>query len=344
MGLSMLFAVQQTTIRCGNGSEFYFVGLHRNVTKIKSFEGVDRVWVEEAQSVSKESWDVLVPTIRKEGSEIWISFNPELEEDEVYQRFILNKPSNAIVQKVNWYDNPWFPDTLRREKDDLRDRDLDAYMTVWEGECVRRVIGAFWTHDMLDRYRMPAPRTPDERVALMNQMKRVVVAVDPSGCAGPDDERSDEIGIVVAGLDKDGYGYVLEDLSGRYAPEGWARTAVSALDNWKADRIVAEQNFGGAMVSHTIQTVRRTAPVKLIQASRGKAVRAEPIAALYEQGKVKHVGNFPQIERQLCMFSAAGYQGARSPDRADALVWAMTEIMEPQPEPARRVHIPFMSR
>jgi len=110
-------------------------------------------------------------------------------------------------------------------------------------------------------------------------------------------------------------------------PAQWAKAALDALDLWKADRIVAEKNFGGAMVENTIRAVRPTAPVKLVTASRGKAARAEPVAALYEQGKVVHHGRFPDLEDQMCQFSAAGYQGSKSPDRADALVWGMTELM-----------------
>jgi phage terminase large subunit-like protein len=107
-----------------------------------------------------------------------------------------------------------------------------------------------------------------------------------------------------------------------------------ALHRWKADRIVAETNYGGAMVESTIHTARRTAPVKLVTASRGKVQRAEPVSALYSQGKVRHVGHFAELERQYCHFSTAGYMGARSPDHADAAIWALTELMlDPEPQP-----------
>jgi len=112
--------VTQATIRGVNGSEFNFVGLKNNVANVKSYEGVDICWVEEAQTVSRSSWNTLIPTIRKEQSEIWITFNPELETDETFQRFVAHPPSNAIVQKINWSDNPWFPQTLREEKDNLK--------------------------------------------------------------------------------------------------------------------------------------------------------------------------------------------------------------------------------
>ena len=125
----------------------------------------------------------------------------------------------------------------------------------------------------------------------------------------------------------DGIGRILEDASGRYSPDGWANKTLELYDRWKADRVVAEKNFGGAMVESTIRTARKTAPVKLVDASRGKVQRAEPVAALYAQGKVRHVGQFPELERQYCLFSTAGYVGARSPDHADGGIWALTELM-----------------
>jgi phage terminase large subunit len=148
MGLIDFYEITQNAIRGKNGTEFSFVGLKNNVSNIKSYEGCDIVWVEEAQTTSKLSWNVLIPTIRKEGSEIWISFNPELETDETYQRFIVNTPENSIVQRINWSDNPWFPETLRLEKDALFVRDREAYNTVWEGVCRQTVDGAIFAKEM----------------------------------------------------------------------------------------------------------------------------------------------------------------------------------------------------
>jgi len=148
MGFTDFYEVVDRTIRGKNGSEFNFVGLKNNVANVKSYEGVDICWVEEAQSVSARSWDVLIPTIRKEQSEIWVSFNPELATDNTYQRFILNAPANSIVQKINWSDNPWFPETLKLEKDALKSRDIEAYNTVWEGICRITVDGAIFAKEM----------------------------------------------------------------------------------------------------------------------------------------------------------------------------------------------------
>jgi len=148
MGLTGFYEITDKSIRGKNGTEFFFVGLRNNVTNVKSIEGVDKCWVEEAQTVSKTSWNTLIPTIRKEESEIWVSFNPELETDETYQRFVLNSPENCKVIKINWSDNPWFPETLRLEKDALRDRDIEAYNTVWEGLCRQTVDGAIFAREL----------------------------------------------------------------------------------------------------------------------------------------------------------------------------------------------------
>lgn len=148
LGLIGFYEITQASIRGKNGTEFSFVGLKNNVANVKSYEGVDICWVEEAQTVSRLSWNVLIPTIRKEGSEIWVSFNPELETDETYQRFVVNPPSDCILIKINWSDNPWFPDTLRLEKDALKARDEEAYNQVWEGLCRRTVDGAIFAKEM----------------------------------------------------------------------------------------------------------------------------------------------------------------------------------------------------
>ena len=148
LGLESFYEITQSSIRGKNGTEFAFVGLKNNIANIKSFEGVDLCWVEEAQTVSKLSWNVLIPTIRKDKSEIWITFNPELETDETFQRFVVSPPQNAVVQKINWSDNPWFPETLELERQALKNRDIEAYNTVWEGICRQTLDGAIFAKEM----------------------------------------------------------------------------------------------------------------------------------------------------------------------------------------------------
>ena len=148
LGLLGFYDITQASIRGKNGTEFSFIGLKNNIANVKSYEGVSICWVEEAQTVSRLSWNVLIPTIRAEGSEIWVSFNPELETDETYQRFVAIPPDDCITMRVNWSDNPWFPETLRLEKDSLKARDEEAYNQVWEGLCRQTVDGAIFAKEM----------------------------------------------------------------------------------------------------------------------------------------------------------------------------------------------------
>lgn len=184
------------------------------------------------------------------------------------------------------------------------------------GELLLDVPGALWKLDQLDRLRRSeAP-----------ELQRIVVAIDPSGSAG---EEADECGIVVAGVDYDAHAWILADASGKYQPTEWAKRATELYYEFRADRIVAETNFGGQMVEATIRAVDRNVAYCAVSASRGKVARAEPVAALYEQGRVHHVGTFPELEDQMCAFTAR-FDRARagfSPGRVDALVWAVTDLI-----------------
>lgn len=188
----------------------------------------------------------------------------------------------------------------------------------WLGQFANVSDSALWTLELLDQQRIVDGKVPE--------MVRVVIAVDPSGCAGEEDKRSDEVGIVVVGLGVDGRAYVIEDLSGRMAPGQWGKAVASAFERHEADCVVAEENFGGAMVQEIIRAARPGTPYRAVKASRGKVVRAEPIAALFEQQKVSLVGLFPDLEDQLCAMTTAGYMGNRSPDRADAMIWGLSSL------------------
>jgi len=148
MGVAEYFEVQRNQIIGPNGSRFIFEGLRANITKIKSMEGIDIVWVEEAESVTSESWDTLIPTIRKPGSEIWITFNPKRQLDATYQRFVINPPPDAYVTKVNYSDNPWFPPELEKERKHMMETDFDLYQHIWEGECLTSHKGAYYQDQM----------------------------------------------------------------------------------------------------------------------------------------------------------------------------------------------------
>ena len=149
LGLAGLYVIEKRHIYCPmTGTMFSFEGIARNVNRIRSFEGVDICWVEEAHKVSRGSWRVLIPTIRKEGSEIWITFNPELETDETFMRFVKDPPESAIVVDINWRDNPWFPDVLRAELERDKARDYDEYMHIWEGHCLKNLKGAVYAKEL----------------------------------------------------------------------------------------------------------------------------------------------------------------------------------------------------
>ena len=149
MGLGSFYEVLETEIRGRNGTLFAFAGLSSQTTEsIKSFEGVTRCWCEEAQSISKKSWDTLIPTIRKEGSEVWVSFNPELDSDETYMRFVVNTPPNAHVSMVNYSDNPWFPDVLEQERLHCQLTNVEDYGQIWEGKCRSALSGAIYAAEV----------------------------------------------------------------------------------------------------------------------------------------------------------------------------------------------------
>nr|WP_210242390.1 terminase family protein [Mesorhizobium sp. B2-5-11] len=234
------------------------------------------------------------------------------------------KDAHTVLTKGSTFDNAGnlAPTFLKAIKDKYEGTRLGRQEL--NAEILDDLPGALWTRDAIDKNRLRD--FPD--------LQRVVVAVDPSGTKGQSDD-GDEIGIVVAGRGVDGRAYVLADRTCKLSPDGWGRRSVDAYhgrwsrtpDKVKADRIVAERNFGGAMVEHVIKTIDATVPYKEVTASRGKVARAEPVAALYEQGRVSHVGSMPELEDQMCLIAPEGYVGEGSPDRADALVWALTELM-----------------
>ena len=187
-----------------------------------------------------------------------------------------------------------------------------------DAEFLEDIEGALWKRDLIVVGNPPARMEFGQAVP---QFSRIVVAIDPAVTSGED---SDETGIVVCALGADGRGYVLEDVSGRMAPAEWAKRAIGAYDLHAADRIVAEANNGGDLVSTVIAATRKNVPVELVHAARGKKTRAEPVAALYEQKRVIHTGPFPELEDQMCSYT--GEANEDSPDRMDALVWGLSQL------------------
>ena len=226
-------------------------------------------------------------------------------------KLVLADPA-TVVTRASTFDNaanldPAALDFFRRRYEGTTLGRQELYAEVLDD-----IEGAMWNRDMLDKARVQVePET----------FKRVVVAIDPAGASH---KGSAETGIVAAGLGQDGHIYVLRDNSGRYSPEGWAARATQLYEDLKANYIVVEKNFGGEMVTATLKATGSRAKVRVVTASRGKAIRAEPVVGQYEQGRVHHVGVFPELEDQLCSWDPTGNDP--SPDRLDALVWAVTEL------------------
>lgn len=237
------------------------------------------------------------------------------KQDPDTKRPIQNADDYASFQ-MNPRDNvenlaPGYIETLASLSPRLRKRFLD-------GEFADATPNQLFVDETIETWRVLDGKLPD--------FVRVVVSVDPSGSGDVDNVDNDAIGIVVTALGTDGNAYVIEDLTVKAGPATWGKIVTDAFDRHAADVVVGEINYGGAMVEHTIQTSRKKTPYKAVSASRGKAVRAEPISALYEQGKVRHVGYFRELEDELTAFSTVGYLGDRSPNRADALIWGLTEL------------------
>lgn len=192
-----------------------------------------------------------------------------------------------------------------------------------EAEILGDLPGALWSQSGIDAYRETARHTDPKAICDDLEIERIVVAVDPA-VTNTDD--SDDHGIVVCGMNKHQTGYVLEDASMGGTPAQWAATVSRLYTKWGADAAVAEVNQGGDMVEYTLRVAAPNINVTQVRASRGKHVRAEPIAALYEQGRIRHLGQYPELEMQMTQFTNEGYQGSGSPDRVDAMVWAFSEL------------------
>jgi phage terminase large subunit-like protein len=277
----------------------------------------DTAWVDELAKYryAREAWDMLQFTMRS-GSDprVFVTTTPR---PIPVIRDIIADPATVITRGSTFDNAANLPDQfLSRLKDRYAGTRLGRQEL--EAEILDDVPGALWTRAMIDAARVVKEAPP---------MQRVVIGVDPSGTGGAGDG-GDSIGIVAAGRGVDGRAYVLGDWTCKLSPAGWGRRAVEAYRFFNADRIVAERNYGGAMVESVIQTTDRNVPVKMVTATRGKIVRAEPVAALYEQGRVSHIGDgLEHLEDQMVSMTGNGYLGEGSPDRVDAKVWALTELM-----------------
>lgn len=310
--LQEYFQFTDAEIRCKlTGSKFIYKGLQDPENSLKSLANIKYCWIEESQTLHESTWKVLTPSIRAKDSQIFITFNPRSEQDIVYREFILYDNPLADVVEMQYWDNPFFPEVLRLEMEQDKIRDPILYEYIWEGKLKTIDPKALWKESYIS-----IPVGPH------GELSRIVVAVDPS-ITGK--ETSDSCGIIVAAkyAKEDRY-IVLGDYTLVATPAVWARKVIELYTTYKADRIVAEVNQGGDMVETILKNIDKKISYKGVHASRGKIVRAEPIAALYEDKRVDHIRHFRELEKEL--FTYTGEKGETSPNRLDALVYSLTEL------------------
>lgn len=339
---SVTYDMQKTDLiaTLPNGSQIVFGGVDdkERTEKLLGLEFAT-VYFNECSQIPSASVDMVLTRLAQKAESViqgrqpqplklraYYDCNPPSKAHWTYRRFVqrvdldtkrpLPNPDDYATFSINPVDNrdnlsPEYIAQLEALPARMRARFL-------EGRFADATPNALFPEDVIDRWRVLDGAVPD--------MVRVVVAVDPSGADDAANADNDAIGIVVVGLGFDGNAYVMEDCTIKAGPGTWGRVATSAFDRHGADVIVGEINYGGAMVQQTINVARPRTPFKAVTASRGKAVRAEPFSALYEQGKVRHVGLMPELEEELTAFSTIGYTGRDSPNRADALIWGLAAL------------------
>lgn len=324
-----------------NGSEIWFAGLDdkERTEKILGMEFVT-IYANECSQIPYGSVETAITRLAQKATQqaigdlpetelrprVYYDCNPPSKAHWSYRIFrekrnpdtkeALANPGDYASMQINPLDNTdnladGYLNTLKSMSSRARKRFLD-------GEFADATPNQLFPEEHIDRWRVTDGLLPD--------MVRVVVAVDPSGADDADNADNDAIGIVVAGLGTDGNAYLGPDLTVKAGPATWGKVATDAYDRHSADAVVGETNYGGAMVQHVIKTCRPRTNFIQVTASRGKVQRAEPFSALYEQGKVRHVGYLNELEDELAAFSTYGYTGARSPNRADAAIWALAAL------------------
>jgi predicted phage terminase large subunit-like protein len=345
-----------------NGSQIWFGGLDdkERTEKILGMEFAT-IYLNEASQIPKGSRDIAVTRLaqlvdqRMEGCEpttlkprMYYDENPPSKNHWTYRMFIEKRDPETKFPVRDPEEYAWF----KINPDDNRDNIDGAYLETLKGlsprlqkrflagEFADATPNALFHDEDIDKWRWLDKPLPD--------LVRVVIGVDPSGAGDGDGSEHDAIGIVVGGLGTDGNAYLLEDCTVKAGPSTWSRVVATAYDRHRADVVVGETNYGGAMVQQVIQTARPRTPYRAVTATRGKAVRAEPFAPLYEQGKIRHAGEFRELEDELTAMSTIGYTGTQSPNRADAWIWVLTElfggIVNPKPAKQEFIPLPVASR
>jgi len=337
-------SLSDLSLQLPNGSWLFFDGLDENrLTKVLGDE-YNTVWLNECNEFTYKHVSLLTGRLRYVSETIdgrvlknkaYLDCNPRSKKDYDYQAFILGVnpiDGNSLDNHDEWVACKMSPennlahlgdDYLRTMASTMSAADRKRYIEgSWANDNPGALFKDWMFNDPSRRVPVKDGATRDERRAACPDLKRIVVALDPSTT---NNKNSDETGICVVGLGSDGHCYVLEDSTMKGTPNEWADRTAYLFKMWKADRVVAEKNQGGLMVEQTLRTSHNALPIRLVHATRGKDVRAEPVSALYEQGKVHHVGKMPELEEQMCDFGMAGV--SKSPDRMDALVWGVWELM-----------------
>lgn len=302
-----------------SGSRIIFKGIKTSsgnqTANLKSIQGVTTFILDEAEELTDyDTFEKIDLSIREKDkmNRVILVMNPSYKTHWIYKDFVNAKRDDVTHIHTTYLDNRiHLSESFLAQAERTKTTNPARYRHIFMGEWLDEADGLLWTRPLIDRLRVV--QAPESR--------RIIIGVDP---AVTSTSESDETGIIVASTDTAGNGYVLEDLSGRYSPAQWGAIVSSAFERWKADAIVAEKNQGGDMVESIIRQHHKTARVKLVTATKGKLVRAEPIYGLYEQGKIYHVGQFPILESQMVTFNP---DTGSSPDRVDALVWAFTDLL-----------------
>jgi PBSX family phage terminase large subunit len=314
------FEINQTEItNLKTGSKILFRGIKTSqgtaTANLKSIAGVTTWVLDEAEElVDQDIFDRIDLSIRAKDkpNKVILVMNPSYKSHWIYQEFVKKNRSDCTYIHTTYKDNEHnLSESFIQAAERTKQENIHRYEHLFLGKWLDDAEGLLWNKQIIDRVRVTAKP----------ELKRIIVAVDPAATANT---QSDETGITVQGIDHAGKGYLLEDLSGKYTPNEWGKVVSQAVKNHNADCVVAEKNQGGDMVEAVIRQHDKTTRVKLVTATKGKYVRAEPIYSLYEQGKIYHVGHFPLLEAQMVTFER---EKGKSPDRVDALVWGFTDLM-----------------
>lgn len=320
MGKQKDFEVTQSEIiNKLTGSKILFRGIKTssgvNTANLKSIAGLSTWVIDEAEELTDpDVFDKVDLSIRSKENfnRVILVMNPAYKSHWIYNDFVKKKRNDTTYIHTTYLDNKEnLSDSFIQAAEKTKRENRARYDHLFLGTWLDDAEGMLWNRSIIGKARID--QAPN--------LSRIIVAIDPATTVNMN---SDETGLVVVGKDSEGFGYVLEDLSGKYSPNHWAKVATDAAFRWNADCIVAEKNQGGDMVEAVLKSQGTNHRIKLVTATKGKFVRAEPVYSLYEQGKIYHVGSFPILESQMVTFDP---DKGKSPDRVDALVWGLTELM-----------------